>query len=62
MHTVPRQEIYQRIGRFQNQLAARQLDGAFILQNADLFYFSGTIQSAVLFFPKPVWSDWKMLM
>ena len=25
------------------------LDGAFILQNADLFYFSGTIQSSVLF-------------
>lgn len=51
MHTVPRQEIHQRISKFQNQLAARQLDGAFILQNADLFYFSGTIQSAVLFVP-----------
>jgi len=51
MHTVPRQEIHQRIARFQNQLAARRLDGAFILQNADLFYFSGTIQSAVLFVP-----------
>ena len=51
MHTVPSQEIHHRIGRFQNQLAARQLDGAFILQNADLFYFSGTIQSAVLFVP-----------
>jgi Xaa-Pro aminopeptidase len=51
MHTVPRQEIRQRIARFQTQLAARQLDGAFILQNADLFYFSGTIQSAVLFVP-----------
>ena len=51
MQTVPRQEIHQRIGRLQTQLAARQLDGAFILQNADLFYFSGTIQSAVLFVP-----------
>jgi Xaa-Pro aminopeptidase len=27
-------------------------DGAFILQNADLFYFSGTIQSSVLFIPQ----------
>ena len=51
MHTVPYQEIHQRIGRFQAQLAARQLNGAFILQNADLYYFSGTIQSAVLFVP-----------
>ncbi len=51
METVPRQEIHQRIGKFQSQLAAHQLDGAFILQNADLFYFSGTIQSAILFVP-----------
>ena len=28
------------------------LDGAFILQNTDLFYFSGTIQSSVLFIPQ----------
>jgi Xaa-Pro aminopeptidase len=51
MEIVPRQEIDQRISRFQAQLAVHQLDGAFILQNADLFYFSGTIQSAVLFVP-----------
>ena len=54
MHTVPRQEIHQRIGRFQTRLTDRQLDGAFILQNADLFYFSGTIQSTVLFVPRMV--------
>ena len=51
METVPRQEIVERICRFQTQLAVHHLDGAFILQNADLFYFSGTIQSAVLFVP-----------
>ncbi len=51
MQPVPRQEIHQRISRFQVQLAVHQLDGAFILQNADLFYFSGTIQSSVLFVP-----------
>ena len=51
METVPHQEISRRIGSFQAQLATRRLDGAFIMQNADLFYFSGTIQSAVLFVP-----------
>ena len=51
METVPKAEIEKRISRFQAGLAAAMLDGAFILQNADLFYFSGTIQSAVLFVP-----------
>jgi Xaa-Pro aminopeptidase len=51
METVPKKEIEKRISRFQTQLAAGELDGAFILQNADRFYFSGTIQSAVLFIP-----------
>ncbi len=51
METVPRKEIRQRISRFQIELTNRGLDGAFILQNADRFYFTGTIQSAVLFVP-----------
>ena len=51
METVPRKEILQRISRFQKELAANDLEGAFILQNADRFYFTGTIQSAVLFVP-----------
>jgi len=51
METVPKEEIEKRISRFQAQLVAGSLDGAFILQNADLFYFSGTIQTAVLFVP-----------
>ncbi len=49
---VPAQEIESRIGKFQVQLEERGLDGAFILQNVDLFYFSGTIQSSVLFVPR----------
>jgi hypothetical protein len=36
MEIVPRQELDQRIGRFQRQLAVHHLDGAFILQNADI--------------------------
>jgi len=51
METVPKSEIEARISRFQSRLIAGQMDGAFILQNADRFYFSGTIQSAVLFVP-----------
>ena len=51
MESTPREEISQRINRFQKELTANDLEGAFILQNADLFYFSGTIQSAILFVP-----------
>ena len=51
MESTPREEISQRINRFQKELVTNDLEGAFILQNADLFYFSGTIQSAVLFVP-----------
>jgi Xaa-Pro aminopeptidase len=51
METVPRTEIEQRIRRFQVELAAIDLQGAFILQNADIFYFTGTIQSSILFVP-----------
>lgn len=52
METVPEQEIESRIREFQSNLQGLDLDGAFILQNADLFYFSGTIQSSILFVPK----------
>jgi Xaa-Pro aminopeptidase len=52
METVPEQEIECRIRKFQLSLQEMDLDGAFILQNTDLFYFSGTIQSSVLFIPR----------
>ena len=51
MQTVPKTEIDQRIRRFQSEMAAIDLQGSFILQNADIFYFTGTIQSSVLFIP-----------
>jgi Xaa-Pro aminopeptidase len=51
MEIVPANEIDYRIRNFQKALSEEDLDGAFILQNADLFYFSGTIQSSVLFIP-----------
>jgi len=52
METVPELEIKQRIGNFQSRLQEMGLGGAFILQNTDLFYFAGTIQSSVLFIPQ----------
>jgi Xaa-Pro aminopeptidase len=52
IETVPDQEIQCRIKNFQLSLQQIDVDGAFILQNTDLFYFSGTIQSSVLFIPQ----------
>jgi Xaa-Pro dipeptidase len=52
METVPLSEIECRIRSFQGALREMGLNGVFILQNADLFYFSGTIQSSVLFIPR----------
>ena len=49
-HT-PKAELESRIQKLQAHLAASDLDGALILQNADLFYFSGTIQQSHLYIP-----------
>jgi Xaa-Pro dipeptidase len=48
---TPRHELENRLVRFQAKLRSRELDGAFILQKADLFYLSGTVQNGVLFVP-----------
>lgn len=49
--STPAAEIDRRIQRLQQRLLAQDLDGALILQNTDLFYFSGTIQQAHLYIP-----------
>ncbi len=51
VNKVPPSEIKSRLERLQPRLEAAGLDGVFIEQNVDLFYFSGTIQSSVLFVP-----------
>ncbi len=51
MENVPPQEIHQRLANSQAGLATLGLDGALLFQNVDLFYFSGTIQSSILFIP-----------
>ncbi|MBN1140240.1 MAG: aminopeptidase P family N-terminal domain-containing protein, partial [Deltaproteobacteria bacterium] len=51
MKLTPAIELENRLRAFQTLLQGRSLDGAFLLQNADLFYFSGTIQQGVLYIP-----------
>jgi Xaa-Pro dipeptidase len=48
---TPKAELESRTHKLQAHLAANDLDGALILQNADLFYFSGTIQQSHLYIP-----------
>ncbi len=48
---TPANEIQARIRGLQAQLQSQQIDAALILQNSDLFYFSGTIQQSHLYVP-----------
>ncbi|SFG77364.1 Xaa-Pro aminopeptidase [Desulfotomaculum arcticum] len=51
MRYTPRSELYQRVQRLQVLLQNQSIDGALIVQNADLFYFAGTVQQAHLYIP-----------
>ena len=51
MPRTPREELDTRIRRLQGLLVTRDIDGALILQNTDLFYLAGTIQQAHLYIP-----------
>jgi Xaa-Pro aminopeptidase len=48
---IPRAELDRRLVALQRCLQANRLDGALILQKADLLYFAGTIQQAQLYVP-----------
>jgi Xaa-Pro dipeptidase len=48
---TPPEEIHSRIIRLQNVLVEKEIDLALILQNVDLFYFTGTIQNSYLVIP-----------
>jgi len=48
---TPKEEIRARIRALQERLSRDKVDGAFLVQNADLFYFTGSIQQGVLFVP-----------
>jgi Xaa-Pro dipeptidase len=45
---TPKEEISTRIRILQERLSADGVDAAFLVQNADLFYFTGSIQQGVL--------------
>ena len=45
------EEIQKRIGHLQSYLRNEKVHSCLILQNVDLFYFSGTIQRSYLFIP-----------
>lgn len=48
---TPQQELQSRITRFQKLLQDNNCSGAIVSQNADLFYFAGTVQRSLLFIP-----------
>ncbi|PKM79802.1 MAG: aminopeptidase P family protein [Firmicutes bacterium HGW-Firmicutes-14] len=51
MDFTPAGELQNRISGFQAMLGEKQIDGALIIQAADLFYFSGTAQNGHLYIP-----------
>jgi Xaa-Pro dipeptidase len=48
---TPSKEIERRIEAVQKQLQASDMEALFIVQRADLFYFSGTAQTGYLYIP-----------
>jgi len=51
MLLTPKRELEARIGNLQQSMARAGLTGAIIIQNTDLFYFTGTAQNAQLYVP-----------
>ncbi|MFH1625388.1 MAG: Xaa-Pro peptidase family protein [Pseudomonadota bacterium] len=51
MDSVPKEELDVRTTRLQRAMREKDLDAAFIIHRADLFYFAGTSQSSVLCIP-----------
>jgi len=51
MRYTPKSELDQRVQKLQDIMKKQGIDGAVIVQNADLFYFAGTTQQSHLFIP-----------
>jgi len=49
--STPKEELDNRIGKFQQVLQKKKISAALILYKTDLFYFSGTIQQGWLYIP-----------
>ncbi len=50
-HNIPKSELESRIRKLQSDMAGKKLDGVLIMQNTDLYYFSGTAQQGQLYIP-----------
>ncbi len=64
MPSTPRDELLRRTGALQRRLAADGVDAALIVQNVDLLYFTGSMQSGVLIVPaggRPVYAVRRVL-
>lgn len=51
MRLTPAIELEYRCSKLQEQMSSEALDAVIMVQNADLFYFSGTVQSGCLYVP-----------
>jgi Xaa-Pro dipeptidase len=51
MRITPAAELKNRVLRLQNEMAVHGLEAILMLQNADLFYFTGAIQQGALYVP-----------
>lgn len=51
MKLTPRAEIDARITGLQEKMREQEFDGAIIILNSDMFYFTGTVQNSFLFVP-----------
>jgi Xaa-Pro aminopeptidase len=51
MDLLPKSEVTERVVKLQHWMQGSSVDAVFVLQNVDLFYFTGTVQSGLLFLP-----------
>jgi Xaa-Pro aminopeptidase len=51
MKRTPKEELHRRIRALQGRMESGDINGALIVQNADLFYFTGTVPQGYLFIP-----------
>jgi Xaa-Pro dipeptidase len=51
MELLPSAEAAARLGRLQARMQESSIDAVFVQQNADLYYFSGTVQAGLLCLP-----------
>ena len=48
---TPKEEVFHRIDRLKKSMALNRVDFCAILQNVDMFYFTGTVQKGILVVP-----------